>query len=50
MPGKQESEALRWEQIAQAVFHVATCKGLEQLTMRLTTTKAGLNTELVFSL
>ncbi|MBA2392511.1 MAG: TetR family transcriptional regulator [Ktedonobacteraceae bacterium] len=48
MPGKKESEALRREQIVQAAFSVATREGLEQLTVRLVATEAGLSTGLVF--
>jgi AcrR family transcriptional regulator len=48
MPGKKESETLRREQIVQAAFRVAMRKGLEQLTIRLVATEAGLSTGLVF--
>jgi TetR/AcrR family transcriptional regulator, transcriptional repressor of bet genes len=48
MPGKKESEALRREQIVLAAFRVATREGLEQLTIRLVATEAGLSTGLVF--
>jgi len=48
MPGKKESEMVRREQIVQAAFRVATREGLEQLTIRLVATEAGLSTGLVF--
>jgi TetR/AcrR family transcriptional regulator, transcriptional repressor of bet genes len=48
MPGKKEAEALRREQIVQAAFLVATREGLEQLTVRLVATEAGLSSGLVF--
>lgn len=48
MPGKKESEALRRDQIVQAAFQVAVREGLEQLTIRLVATEAGLSTGLVF--
>ncbi len=48
MPGKKESEALRREQIVQAAFRVTAREGLEQLTIRLVATEAGLSTGLVF--
>ena len=48
MPGKKEAEVLRREQIVQAAFLVAAREGLEQLTVRLVATEAGLSTGLVF--
>lgn len=48
MPGKKASEELRREQIVQAAFRVASCEGLEQLTIRLVAAEAGLSTGLVF--
>jgi AcrR family transcriptional regulator len=48
MPGKKASEESRREQIVQAAFQVAAREGLEQLTIRLVATEAGLSTGLVF--
>lgn len=48
MPGKKAPEESRREQIVQAAFQVATCEGLEQLTVRQVAAEARLSTGLVF--
>lgn len=48
MPGKKAPEEFRREQIIQAAFRVATRTGLEQVTIRLVATEAGLSPGLVF--